>query len=353
MLEILFLESNNVRKEYIMSSLRACDCNIKLYSFMDEKRELKDILKEKIYHFVFSIDYFSSIALACDEFGAKYVSWVYDHSTLQRNLSHAGVYTNYIFVSEYSLYEKLIKDGFRTIYCFPVTAPDDLGMYEQYIRFMYSILFKEGELEVFDYLRRMEEIREINGNRYWVHMMNKCFVEPENIEDSYVDTIYELQATEREFAFSLKRELTSYIDGMLKKKDKNSDWEIFTWLKKNFISELFGIFWEFYCLTDFVILSLDARRGDTGKGESSLLTYNSMDEMSRVFLQTVFYLRRLEYDLVPEGEREGFAKEFFAYTDKWDLSGKVLKHIVEKAQIFDKQKVNIELSRLRREYRDE
>lgn len=348
MLEVLFLESDNLRKEYIINSLKTCDCNIMLCSLEDEKKTLENILKEKTYHFVFSIDYISSVAVVCDKSGTKYVSWVYDHAALLQDLGNIGVYTNYVFINEYSLYEKFVNDGLKTIYFLPVTLPDDNRMYEQYICFMYTILFKSGELEIFDAIQCLEETRRRNGNRYWVSMMNECFKEYGDIKKSYIDEIYHLLASEKKPFFSLKDQLTFYIDGLLRRKDKDISWEVFTWYKRNFTSELLGIFWEFYCLAIFVNISIEELHRDTKRNQSSLLQYESMNEMCRVFLQTVFYLRRIEYDIVLGEERE-----IFTYIDEMGLSEIALKHIVDKSQIFDKEKVREKLQKIRRKYRNE
>lgn len=66
------------------------------------------------------------------------------------------------------------------------------------------------------------------------------------------------------------------------------------------------------------------------------------------FLQTVFYLRRIEYNIVLGEERE-----IFTYIDEMGLSEIALKHIVEKSQILNKEKVKMELQKLGRKYRNE
>lgn len=348
MLEVLFLKSNNLREEHMISSLKACGCNISQHFLADSETRMERILKERTYHFVFSIDYSPSIALACNESGTKYASCIYNAMALQQDLGNIGFYTNYVFADEYSLYEQMSNAGLETIYFLPITASDDTGIHEQYTRLMYPILFKEGELEIFDTIQCLEAIRRKNGNHHWIPMMIQCFREPGEVKEAYAAEIYRLMEDEKELIFFLRDQLTAYMNRLLKQKNKDIGWEAYTWYKRNITSEMSGIFWEFNCFAVFIEISLEELHNERGRKQSSLLQYESMEEMCQVFLQTVFYLRRIEYDIM-----SGEEKEIIAYIDGRGLSETALKHIVTKAKIFNKEKVIMELQKLRRQYKDE
>ncbi|WP_342758476.1 hypothetical protein [Kineothrix sedimenti] len=49
----------------------------------------------------------------------------------------------------------------------------------------------------------------------------------------------------------------------------------------------------------------------------------------------------------------GEEREIFTYIDEMGLSEIALKHIVEKSQILNKEKVKMELQKLGRKYRNE
>ncbi len=349
MLEVLFIESDNLRMEYILSKLETCDCNVLQYSAKISFDDLKAALQEKTYHFVFSIDYIVLAAQVCNESGTKYVSWVYEESTLFQDSGNIGLYyTNYVFIHDYQLYKELINEGYKTIYCLPLTEPDNVQAYEQYIRFMLTLLFKEGELGVFEAIKELEKARKENGSRCWIRMMNQCFRNLNRISESAAEEIYCLMAREKNPTFYLREQLVSYIDGLIAQKYINICSEIVTWYNRNLTCELRAHCWEFNYLLTFLNISLEEMRNSKEGDMPSILCYESMREMERTYLQTVFYLRRIEYDITQEDERE-----ILNYIDQRGLSEIALEHIISEAQIFDKEKVRKGLRELKRKYEAE
>lgn len=87
-------------------------------------------LIKKAYDFVFSWNYFPSIAIACNACRIRYASWVYD-SPLS-SLWHCSVLLpqNYIFIFDKADYLELKKKNINTVYYLPLAA--NVERYDSY-----------------------------------------------------------------------------------------------------------------------------------------------------------------------------------------------------------------------------
>lgn len=339
MLEVLFLESHNLREEYIISGLRGCNCHLTLYSGTENKEELEQILKDKIYHFVFSIEFSPLAAHACEECGTKYVSWVYDHSAFLGKLECISSYNNYIFLHDYSLYLEFINRGFQTIYCFPLAEIDSIELYMQYINFMFSVIFKEKELEIFDTILQLERLRKKDKGPSWIIRAANLTQNREDITDDSVNTMYRLMKEEKELFILMHRQLTDYLNNLLKQKYANIGKEIFVWNKRGFSRELGATFWQFNCLVNIYNIFVEEMQATPDKKIPIFPSYESLDEMCNDYFKTIFWLRRMEYDIE---ESEGTM-----------MSETAIKYILNIEMIYDKEKVRRKLREKGRLYSDE
>lgn len=85
-------------------------------------RELERNIRKVSPDFLFSFNYFPAAAIACNNLGIPYVSWVYD-SPYVRMYHYSIVYpTNYIFVFDSAVYTEFHKEGISTVYFLPMAA---------------------------------------------------------------------------------------------------------------------------------------------------------------------------------------------------------------------------------------
>ncbi|WMC93879.1 DUF3880 domain-containing protein [Kineothrix sp. MB12-C1] len=348
MLEVLFLKGDFPEERQVLNQLKLSDCNIVIYSWDGDEEKLGRTLREKTYHFVFTVNYISLVAGVCKKISTKYVSWVYNAFLLLDDLRNIGEYTNYIFLNDNALYKDFVARGCKRIFFLPLGEVEDIRNYGYYIQFMFSVLFKEGELDVFDAMQRLEAVRKRNDNRCWIQEINSCFKDYRNIKSTTTDEIYYLMKEEKEATFFLKGKLIDYINRLLKDKDINILLEIIMWYNRNYSGELHASCWEFTCLLIFLNISIEEMSKNNGVGISSILQYDSLEEICHTYLQTVFYLRRIEYD-IDLGEE----KEILCYIAQERLSETALEYIIKEARIFDKSKVNKRLQELRRQYGNE
>ncbi len=357
MLKILLIESDHLMEEYIKGQLEANDCNVEIYPWIShrENREnkglqerLEERLEKGIYHFVFSIDYDPSISLACSAYGTKYASWIYDNTAFANNVKNLGDYINYAFLSDYSLYQQLANQGCRSVYYLPLEVPNSIDNYGQYIKFMKTVLFKEGELEIFETILQLEMVRKSNGNRCWIREMNACAHDFDQVKENTADDIYELMRGEEKLVYRLKVQLINYLNALLKVKYTNILSEIMVWYRRQFTGELRTFCWEFNCLLIFLNISLEEMHA-TGELECpGILQYDGIGDMCHVYLQTVFYLRRMEYEI-----ETGNEEEILSYFNQRKLTEIALEHIIREGRIYDKEKVRNRLLELKRRYQNE
>lgn len=358
MLRILMIESNHLMEEYIKGQFEANDCKVEVYQGAfhkenrkeeDFKKKLEESLKKDIYHFVFSIGYHSLISSICSSCGTKYAAWIYDNAAFLNEVDNLGDYINFVFLSDYSLYQQLANQGRRSVYYLPLeVSGGDVNNYEQYIKFMNTILFKEGELEIFETILQLETVRRRNDNRFWIHEMNACFRDYSQIKESTADDIYELMRREEKFVHRLKMQLINYLNSLFKMQYRNILSEIMVWYRRQFTSELRGICWEFTCLLIFLNISLEEMYV-TGELEyPSILQYGGIEDICHTYLQTVFYLRRMEYEIEPENQ-----EEILLYMEQRKLTEIAVEHMIREGRIYDKEKVRKQLLELRGNYRNE
>ncbi|TCL54020.1 uncharacterized protein DUF3880 [Kineothrix alysoides] len=594
MIEVLFLEWDSFGQEYIIAELKRCNCNITMYTW-DTKEEnmrenerlrnaLESSLKEKTYHFVFSLNFYPVAANACYNCGTKYVSWVYDSPFLLLYSKYLSCATNYVFLFDYSLYKEFCDQGIKTVYYLPMAAPveyydsidnrNDQEVYSSDISFVGStyqednqdfmkllegvddyakgylqgimnmqheiqevffleelldeiilqklravcpikrgedewetdawiyanyffarhmtgkermnalkllaqnhqmtlytpdytlhipgvnnkgtvdyvkemplvfknskinlnmtlrsihtgiplramdimgcggflltnyqedflnffipgedyvyytneedllekvayyleheeereriawngynkvkkshtyyhriltilaIIFKEGEIEIFDTMQQLEDLRTKNGNICWHQELCRYTNNPDEVKADTIDSLFFLMGQEKELFFQLKEQLINYINQLLCQRSMEAWAEVIIWYNRNFSKELRAVFWEFDYLYTFINIYIKelTQYFESGK-EPSVLQHSSIEDLCRLYLETVFYLRRIEYGIGQEDEKWVIDN---IQTEK--LSVIALMHILHAAQIRDKEKLEEEIQKLGERY---
>lgn len=135
-MKILFLNWNGYGNEDVIDTLRKMiekgeDISLLLFDFdihQDGDSEefyisFSNYLKETFPDFVLSINYYPIISKACQNYGIKYASWVYDNPAVSM-FSYTLINScNYVFLFDSQMYDMFAKQGIKTVYYLPLAAP--------------------------------------------------------------------------------------------------------------------------------------------------------------------------------------------------------------------------------------
>ncbi len=92
---------------------------------IDEKvaNDLVSAIMADVYEFVFTMNYFPVVAMACKACKVKYVSWVYDTAYVPLFSKTIDFDTNYIFLYDQDNYNYFLSKGIETVHYLPLAAP--------------------------------------------------------------------------------------------------------------------------------------------------------------------------------------------------------------------------------------
>ena len=100
--------------------------------FSNQKREQEmiEMMSKKKYDFVFSLNYFPIVAIACSVCKVPYAAWIYDSPLVA--LWHCSVVSpyNYIFLFDKADYQEMKGRGINTVYYLPLAA--NVERYDSY-----------------------------------------------------------------------------------------------------------------------------------------------------------------------------------------------------------------------------
>ncbi|NLL75898.1 MAG: glycosyltransferase [Clostridiales bacterium] len=198
-----------------------------------------------------------------------------------------------------------------------------------------AVIFNEGEAEIFDTIQQLEDVRVKNGNICWHQSLCHYMNNPEELKADTADGLFDLMGQEKELFFRLREQLTDYINRLLSKQSIEAWGELVIWYNRNFSKELRAVFWEFDYLYAFINIYIEELTDYYKSGkEPSVLQYSSIEELCRIYLETLFYLRRIEYGISPENE-----EEVIDYIRTKNLSEIAVSNILQRGRIYDKGKV--------------
>ena len=338
MIRILFARHNERREEEIIQAfsqygIHVTEYNSGNYEMKEEVHaELVKFISENIYHFVFSLNFYPVIANAAYNAGTKYVCWQYD-------LPEAALYsgcitfpTNYVFLNNYVWYGVLNKKGIETVYYLPFST------------FVQSVGEEKGEMDAdvkitLKSVLNVSEVQIIDAILKWdMYKRKKCKVAAVSNREQICNNYEE----DKEYLFLLKDYVIKYINEMLAK-GNIAEWEqMVALLMRNGVNDLQGYFWEFYIINIMVDIYKEERNRHYKSGEKiSLLQFRNTEELLNTYFQLVFYLRRMEYDV----EMENYLN-VIENIKSMNVSDVFIKHVLNKGQIEDKEKVMNALRRL-------
>ncbi|MCR4990464.1 MAG: glycosyltransferase [Lachnospiraceae bacterium] len=113
--------------------------------------EFESLLESKIGEenpeFVFSLNFFPTVAHACKKTKVKYISWIYDNPFVLLYSYTVAFPTNYIFVFDKTQYNEFHSNGINTVYYMPLCAnAKRLGSYSDIEYFKTTKWFNKADI---------------------------------------------------------------------------------------------------------------------------------------------------------------------------------------------------------------
>lgn len=191
------------------------------------------------------------------------------------------------------------------------------------IKEMLQVVFDDEELEIYAAIHELEKYRKENGN------VNDGIPK----ENKKVDDFFELVEGEKEIDFCLKHLMTKRINRLLAQKTIAAWDEMTVWSRRNYTRELNARFWEYHVMRVVLNVYIDERKRYYNTGETiSVLNFSSFEEIMKTYYNTIFLLRRVEYDIEPKYEIVNWVREKC-------LSDIFIYHVIENGQINNKARV--------------
>lgn len=97
--------------------------NNDIHKHMDDQlyKEIEKLLDEHNISIVFSFNYYPIISYVLEKTEIKYISYVYDFPQISLYTCSVVFSCNYIFISDYAVYEELSSGGINTVYYLPIS----------------------------------------------------------------------------------------------------------------------------------------------------------------------------------------------------------------------------------------
>lgn len=135
-MRILFIEWNSIGNDYIIKEFKKHGCDVILYPINireeDTRRDEKvatdvaaSIIKNQC-KYVFSFNYFPTVAIAANACKAIYISWTYDSPYIQLYSKTITLDTNIAFLFDKMEVDRLNRLGAENVFYLPMCAPIDV-----------------------------------------------------------------------------------------------------------------------------------------------------------------------------------------------------------------------------------
>lgn len=297
---------------------------------------IRSLLEENFFYFVISFEFYAVLSKACVVAGTKYVVRLPEESYEILKTDNIGTAVNYIMVSDEVLLEKIKAQGGRAFY---IPKEETVGWgIEKWV-------FNKSEWNIYELIERLVALRDKYRTREILFRdLGKLESQEELLEstDIYFDRLEE----EKQMNFALKEQVAEYVEALLRQRNFDSWRELVLWNNRHGVRELKNTFWQFYILWNIMSVYVEEMKAYIEMGViPCVLQFGSLEEMTDTYFVTLFLLRRLEYDIAPEEERD-----IISYIVERNLSGILLMHIIKDGQIDNKGKVAVRIKELLANY---
>lgn len=200
MSKVLYMEWNSYANDFIKAEFKRRKYELDVYDFpADEDTRHSETITQSIAlriiedkpDFVFSLNYYPVIAIACKACNVKYISWTYDSPYIQLYSLTIEYPTNYAFIFDKSEYIRLKNLGIDTVYYLPMAATTEA--------------FDKIKLTDEDRLKYRADVAMI-GSMYSEkkHRLTRHFSKIDDYTRGYINAI--MQAQKHVFGFNLMEE---------------------------------------------------------------------------------------------------------------------------------------------------
>lgn len=260
------------------------------------QREVDELLSKIFFYFVLSLEYHDNLYKICLNSGTKYVTY---------------------------------------------SGPIQQGLINSYTLLQERSIFTEEEAVIYDtinesFWERQRKPAPIKGLEYLGGIQDEEQVR--QLTDVYFSRLEE----DGKLRVRLKEQLLKYIDSLLCLQSVDSWREISLWNKRHECRALENFFWEFFVIKKSVAIFSEEMLEYYKAGDiPSILQFTSFAELSETYFHLLLLLRRLNYNVAPEENRD-----IIHYILEKRLSWIFVRHVVEYNQIENKVKVYQRLEEL-------
>lgn len=135
------MDWNSFGKNEIIDAFKSAGHSVILFPFdhhtnrIDDELncQLSNAISERNPDFVFSFNYFPQVSNTCNNFGIRYVSWIYDSPYVQLYSKSIINPCNFVFVFDKDIVQEFSQNGISTVYYLPLAAdPERLSKFENF-----------------------------------------------------------------------------------------------------------------------------------------------------------------------------------------------------------------------------
>ncbi len=207
---------------------------------------------------------------------------------------------------------------------------------------MLDCAFQDGEWEIYEAIDRLVEVKKCSGGMDANDMDSLAKIKDCESMCRETDKFFQAMDVEKECRMHLKQQMVDYINQLLERGTIDAWNELLVWNKRYGVRELKSYFYEFYILWRILLIYVkELREWYEGNIPVTIINLRSVDEITEAYLQIIFLLRRLEYDIDEEA-----GAELVEYVSARRISILFVEGIIEVAQIENKEKVKRKLKEL-------
>ncbi len=248
-MKVLFIDWACFGRSDVLDALKELGYEVYLFPVRDELRtlgfrtgyidEVTEKLRSEQISFVFSLNYFPNISEACQQYGCKYISWIYDSPYNKVHSINIINTCNVIFTFDRQMYQKLRRQFVNTVYYAPLAAnvrrlsrirlsPSEWKKYASDISFVGALYDEKNNnyeelLTILNHIKDYRTIGFINAlietqrKIYGCHFLGDALGEnpsilktlPESLNDTNTDSLHFMTLPDSYADHILCRKITS------------------------------------------------------------------------------------------------------------------------------------------------
>lgn len=186
-----------------------------------------------------------------------------------------------------------------------------------------KVMFSKEEWELLDTIRKFEDLRASRNEK------DDLGEDKAGRNERFLNRL----EAEKDISFQLKEKLFCQMNKLLEAGSPEAWMDILAWYQLVNGKQLVHRFWEMHVLKTLLDIFTEELKTYCENGSPiSVLRLHNLDELTEAYFKTIFYLRRIEYDIEPMNEiMNDIKKQRFSVT--------FISIILMETKIYDKEKV--------------